>query len=191
MESNEKSTVNEAENNIPRSQKIKKEIFSWLRVLLFAAAAALIINNVLIVNAAVPTGSMRDTIAVQSRLVAFRLSYTFSEPQRLDVVVFRFPDNESELHVKRIIGLPGDRVDIVGGLVFINQSAEPLDEWYLPEPPRAQNLTFHVPPDSFFVLGDNRNYSLDSRGWVNTFLPRDNILGRAAFTYFPSVGIIR
>jgi len=178
-------------DDMPRSQKIKKEIFSWIRVLLFAATAAIIINNVLIVNAAVPTGSMRETIAVQSRLVAFRLSYLFSEPERLDVVVFRFPDDESELHVKRIIGLPGDRVDIVNGLVFINQSLEPLDEWYLPEPPREQNLTFQVPENSFFVLGDNRNYSLDSRGWQNTFLPRENILGRAAFTYFPSIGLIR
>ena len=191
MESNEPNEINKAKNDIPRGEKIKKEIFSWVRVLLFAALAALIINNVLIVNAAVPTGSMRDTIAVQSRLVAFRLSYMFSEPQRLDVVVFRFPDDESELHVKRIIGMPGDRVDIIGGQVFINQSTEPLYEWYLPEPPRDQNLTFNVPPDSFFVMGDNRNYSLDSRGWHNTFLPRENILGRAAFTYFPSIGIIR
>jgi len=184
-------TKNINENTASRGQKIRKEIFSWVRVLLFAAVAAFIINNVLIVNAAVPTGSMRETIAVQSRLVAFRLSYVFSEPQRLDVVVFRFPDDESELHVKRIIGLPGDRVDIVDGQVFINQSTAPLDEWYLPEPPRVQNMTFQVPADSFFVLGDNRNHSHDSRGWSNTFLPRDNILGRAAFTYFPSIGIIR
>ncbi|MDR2182678.1 MAG: signal peptidase I [Clostridiales bacterium] len=188
MESNE---VNENNEGMSRGEKIRKEIFSWVRVLLFAAAAAFVINNVLIVNAAVPTGSMRDTIAVQSRLVAWRLSYIFSEPQRFDVVVFRFPDDESELHVKRIIGMPGDRVDIVGGQVFINESTEPLDEWYLLEPPRDQNLTFNVPEDSYFVMGDNRNNSTDSRGWNNTFLPRENILGRAAFTYFPSIGIIR
>ena len=197
MESNE---ANIANNNISRGKKIKKEIFSWMRVLIFAAAAAFVINNVLIVNAAVPTGSMRDTIAVQARLVAFRLSYLFSEPQRLDVVVFRFPDDESELHVKRIIGLPDERVDIIDGQVFISQRAaqpgewyppELLDEWYLLETPHNQNLSFEVPPDSFFVMGDNRNQSLDSRGWNNTFLPRENILGRAAFTYFPSLGIIR
>ena len=195
MEPNE---VNETKNEISRGEKIRKEIFSWMRVLIFAAAAAFIINNVIIVNAEVPTGSMRETIAIHSRLVAFRLSYLFSDPQRSDVIVFRFPHNESELHVKRIIGLPGDTVDIVGGQVFINQSTEPLDEWYLPEPPRDENLTFHVPPDCFFVMGDNRNYSLDGRGDQHVpqispmyFLPRENILGRAIFTYFPSIGFIR
>ena len=178
-------------NDMPRGQKIRKEIFSWVRVLVFAAAAAFIINNVLIVNASVPTGSMRETIATQTRLVAFRLSYLFSEPERFDIVVFRFPDDESELHVKRIIGLPGERVDIIGGQVFIDNAATPLDEWYLAEPARGQNLTFYVPQDNFFVMGDNRNHSLDSRSWANTFLPRENILGRAVFTYFPSIGIIR
>ena len=196
MEPNELNGAGEANinNELSRGEKIKKEIFSWVRVLLFAAAAALIINNVLIVNAAVPTGSMRETIASQSRLVAFRLSYVFSEPERLDVVVFRFPHDESELHVKRIIGMPGDTVDIIGGQIFINQSVEPLDEWYLAEPPSYQNMTFHVPPDSFFVMGDNRNHSADSRGSFDNpmyFLPRENILGRAVFTYFPSIGIIR
>jgi len=186
-----KPEMNETQTDMPRGQMIRKEIFSWIRVLLFAAVAAFVINNVLIVNAQVPTGSMRDTIAVQSRLVAFRLSYTFSEPERFDVIVFRFPEDESELHVKRIIGMPGDTVDIINGQIFINQGIAPLDEWYLPEPPREQNMSFQVPADHFFVMGDNRNYSLDSRGWSNPFLPRENILGRAAFTYFPSIGIIR
>ena len=188
---NETSDANDTGSTATRGEKIMKEVFSWLRVLIFAAAAAFVINNVLIVNASVPTGSMRETIAVQSRLVAFRLSYLFAEPQRFDVVVFRFPDDESELHVKRIIGLPGDVVDIVGGQVFINQSTEPLYEWYLLEPARGPNQHFVVPQDSFFVMGDNRNNSQDSRSWQNTFLPRENILGRAIFTYFPSIGFIR
>ncbi|MCL2375917.1 MAG: signal peptidase I [Defluviitaleaceae bacterium] len=179
-------------DNIPRSTKIRKEIFSWVRVLLFAVAAAFIINNVLIVNASVPSGSMLDTIAAPSRLVAFRLSYLFSEPERFDIVVFRYPENESVLHVKRIIGLPGESVDIIGGQVFINGSEIPLDEWYLLERPWSENHSFEVPEDHFFVLGDNRNHSHDGRGWASShYLPRENILGRAAFSYFPSFGIIR
>lgn len=182
----------ETNNNISRDNKIKREIFSWLKVLIFAVLIAVFINNVLIVNASVPTGSMRNTIAEQSRLVAFRLAYLFSPPDRFDVVVFRFPDDESLLFVKRVIGLPGERVDIINGQVFINESAVPLDEWYLLEPALAEaGRTFVVPEDSFFVLGDNRNDSNDSRGWINTFLPLENILGRALFSYFPTIGIIR
>ena len=188
----EENKANETSGSPTRGEKIMKEVFSWLRVLIFAAAAAFIINNVLIVNASVPTGSMRETIAVQSRLVAFRLSYLFSPPNRFDVIVFRSPDDESILFVKRIIGLPGERVDIINGQVFINENAIPLDEWYLLEPVQQQpDMTFFVPEDSFFVLGDNRNDSNDSRRWTNTFLPRDNILGRAVFSYFPTIGIIR
>ncbi|MCL2573329.1 MAG: signal peptidase I [Defluviitaleaceae bacterium] len=191
------NTKDITKSNITRNQKIRKEIFSWVRVLLFAAVAALIINNIIIVNASVPTGSMQNTIAANSRLVAFRLSYLFSEPQRFDVVVFRYPDNEAELHVKRIIGLPGDTIDIMDGLVFINGDTVPLDEWYLPEPAHGPQQHFEVPQDNFFVMGDNRNHSLDGRGlggqgWQTTsYLPRENILGRAIFTYFPSIGLIR
>lgn len=173
-------------------QRVRKEVFSWLRVFVFAIAAAFFINNVVIVNAHVPSGSMRNTIVDPARLVAFRLSYLFSEPQRLDVIVFRFPENPDELHVKRIIALPGERIDIVYGQVYINQSQTPLDEWYLMETPIGFGIqTFYVPDDSFFVMGDNRNDSHDSRSWLNTFLPRDNILGQAIFTYFPTINIIR
>ena len=132
---------------------------------------------------------MRPTIAVQSRLMSFRLAYLFAEPQRFDVVVFRFPDNESVLYVKRILGLPGEQVDIVDGVLYIDGIH--IHEWYLLETPNAENYTFIVPEDSFFVLGDNRNDSHDSRTWINTFLPRENILGRTIFAYFPSFRMIR
>jgi len=199
--SEEYNVENQSEENNAaiRKTKIRKEIISWVSVLVFAVLAAVFINRVIIVNARVPTSSMRNTINEGTRLVAFRLSYVFSDPERLDVIVFDSPDGSDILYVKRIIGMPGETVEIINGQVFIDGSNEPLYEWYLFEAPRGQSLThqtFIIPEDSFFVMGDHRNDSKDSRGlgmnpWDNLFIHRDNILGRAAFTYFPRIGIIR
>lgn len=183
----------------PPKASLKSEIFSWVKLTAFALGIAFFINTVIIVNASVPTGSMRPTIESQSRLFAFRLSYLFSDPERLDVIVFNSPDGTRTRYVKRIIGMPGETVDIISGQVFIDGSAEPLDEWYLLEPPAGPSFTpqsFVVPEGSFFVMGDNRNDSQDSRGlgrypWNNLFVPQDNIMGRALFMYFPRISGIR
>jgi len=184
----------------PKSKKkhIIKEIISWVLVFVVAFGAAYIVRNFIIVNAVVPSASMNPTIIEPSRLIAFRLSYIFSDPDRFDVIVFRFPDtpegDDPILFVKRIIGLPGERVEIINGQIFINNSPVALDEWFLTERAPADNMVFYVPqydennPDSFdgfFVLGDNRNDSHDSRSWINSFVNRDDILGKAVFTYFP------
>ncbi|MCL2576192.1 MAG: signal peptidase I [Defluviitaleaceae bacterium] len=176
-----------------------QELLSWVIMLGSAVLIAFFINTFIIVNATVPTGSMRDTIPENTRLVAFRLSYVFGNPQRLDVVVFKSPDGTDTLYVKRIIGMPGETIDIFNGQVFINGSTTPLDEWYLLEEPARMSLinqNFTVPEGAYFVMGDNRNDSRDSRGlgenaWQNIFIPEENLLGRASFTYFPRVSRIR
>ena len=179
---------------------LKSEIFSWVKLVVLAVGIAFFINSFIIVNASVPTGSMRPTIPDRTRLIAFRLSYTFSEPERLDVIVFNSPDGTRTRYVKRIIGLPNDVINIIDGMVFINDDPTPLDEWYLYEPPAGPlsltPQTFTVPEGHFFVMGDNRNDSQDSRGlggdpWDNLFVPEGNIMGRAIFTYFPRIGGIR
>jgi len=181
--------------NQPKS--VVKEIISWVIVIAVAIIAATLINRVIIVNATVPTGSMENTIMSHTRLVAWRLSYAFSEPERLDVIVFESPDGEDILYVKRIIGLPGETIEIVAGEVFINGNL--LDEWYLKGMPHELDQEARIIPEGhFFVMGDNRNNSKDSRGlgampWVNQYIPRENILGRASFSYWPlnRMGIIR
>ena len=181
-------------------KSLKKEIFSWVKLIALAILIAFFINTVIIVNASVPSESMRPTIEEPARLIAFRLSYLFSEPERFDVIVFNSPDDDSRTrYVKRVIGLPGETLEIVNGLIFINGSTEPLDEWYLYEPPASWSLTPHfsvIPEGHFFVLGDNRNNSRDSRGlgmnpWDNLYVPEGNIMGRAIFTYFPRIGMVR
>jgi signal peptidase I len=201
---NEQSKQNEQSKKTKQKPKsIIKEILSWVILVAVAISIAYLINTTIIVNASVPTGSMRPTINEGTRLVAWRLAYAFSEPQRLDVVVFRSPDNTGVLYVKRVIGVPGERIEIVDGKVYVGgymgEGSRPLDEWYLAEPPRGPSLmnqSFEVPAGSYFVMGDNRNDSKDSRGlgfdsWQNLFMPIENILGRASFSYFPRIGLIR
>ena len=168
----------------------KKEIFSWVKTILGAVILAYIITTFIIVNAVVPTGSMKDTIMPGDRLVAFRLSYLFSEPERYDIVVFRYPDDEDTLYVKRIIGMPGDTINIVEGKVYVNNSEEPIKDDFIREEMIGSFGPYTVPEGSYFMLGDNRNDSKDSRYWENTYVKEEKILGKVIFKYFPKIELL-
>jgi signal peptidase I len=165
----------------------KNEILSWVQTIVFAIIIALVINNFVIVNATVPTGSMENIIMPNDRIVAFRLSYMFKEPQRGDIVVFKFPDNEKLLYVKRVIGIPGDKIEIKNGGVYRN--GELLKEDYIKEPMFLAGTwgPYTVPENGYFMMGDNRNYSEDARYWDNTFVYKEKILGKVFFKYFPKL----
>ncbi|MCL2407245.1 MAG: signal peptidase I [Defluviitaleaceae bacterium] len=173
METNNEVTINGSSNepgNDPnlKRKKIIREIISWFCVIAGGVLTALFIGRFIIVNANVPTGSMLNTIEVDSRIVAFRLSYLFSEPNQGDIIVFRYPLDTSILYVKRIIGMPGDTVQIVDGRVYVNGIFLEEDYVYVSgnTPPRNRNFGPHtVPNDRFFVLGDYRDISEDSRSW--------------------------
>jgi len=178
---------------------VKKELWqealSWAKTIIFTLLLAFAINNFVIVNALVPSGSMENTIMTNDRIVAFRLSYLFRPPQRFDMVVFRGPEGDPTLYVKRVIGLPGDRLIIWDGEVFINGSAVPERSDFVYGPLVGNHGVFNeetgtlepfvVPDGHFFVLGDHRINSVDSRQWSEVFIPRGRILGRVAFRYFP------
>ena len=169
----------------------KAEIISWIKTVVFAMVFALFITRVVIVNATIPTGSMEDTIMPNDRIVAFRLAYIASEPRRFDIVVFRYPDDETVLFVKRIIGLPGETVEIRDGQVYINNSDTPLDDSFTKNNATGNNGPYEVPEGYYFMLGDNRNSSADSRSWENTYLSKEKILGKVVFKYFPNFQIYR
>lgn len=179
--------LNDFENSVNKKERFKSELLDIIKTIVIAVVVAFVITNFVIVNAVVPTSSMKDTILPNDRLIAFRMSYLFSEPKRGDIIVFRAPDHEDTLYVKRLIGLPGETVNIIDGKVYINDSKEPLDEPYLMEEMRGSFGPYTVPEDSYFMMGDNRNESQDSRYWNNTFLPKKNILGRAIFKYYPKI----
>jgi signal peptidase I len=168
--------------------KILREIFDWLKYIAIAVILALLINNFILINAEIPTGSMEKTIMTNDRLFAFRLSYILSEPKRGDIIVFKFPDNEDIPYVKRVIGLPGEEVEIVDGKVYVDSKL--LDEPYLTTSPKGSYGPYSVPDDSYFMLGDNRNSSVDSRFWDNTFVNKEKILGKVFLRYWPKPGII-
>ena len=111
----------------------------------------------------------------------------FRSPQRQDIIIFRYPDDESQVFIKRIIGLPGETVQIIDGEVYIDDSAIPLDEEYLKGIPEGSFGPYEVPEDSYFVMGDNRNNSHDSRFWEHHYVERDAILAEAKFQYYPRI----
>lgn len=164
-----------------------KEAISWFITIALAVVAALFIKNYIIINANIPSGSMENTIMTGDRLFGNRLAYSRKSPERGDIVIFKFPDDETENYVKRIIGLPGESVFIDGARIYINGSETPLEEDYLKEEWTSGTgpYSFEVPQDSYLVLGDNRNNSLDARYWDNTYVTSDKILGKAVFRYYP------
>lgn len=174
------------QQNDKKEYNIKSEIFSWTKTILGAVLVAFIITRFIIVNAVIPSGSMETTIMTNDRIVAFRLSYIFEEPERYDIVVFKFPDDENFDYIKRVIGLPGETVEIKDDKVYINGSDEPLDDSFIKEEMVGSWGPFVVPEDSYFMLGDNRNFSKDSRYWRNPFVKKDKILGKAIFRYYPT-----
>ena len=164
-----------------------REIISWILTFALAIGAAFLIKNYLIINADVPTGSMENTIMPGDRLIGNRLAYLREDPQRGDVIIFHYPDDEEELYVKRIIGLPGEEVRIEEGKIYIDGSDTPLEESYLKEEWTVETgpFLFEVPEDCYLVLGDNRNDSWDARYWVNTYVAREKILGKGELIYCP------
>lgn len=163
----------------------RKEVFSYLRIVIIAAAAAIFLMTVVFTNARVPTGSMKDTINEDDRLIGLRLAYVAAEPQRGDIVIFKYPDDESTKYVKRVIGLPGETVSFRDGDVYIDGKL--LEEDYIREPHSTQavNATeYTVPENSYFMLGDNRKNSKDARYWTNTYVTKDKIVAKVLFRYF-------
>ena len=183
---------------------VKREIRDWILVIVFAVAATLFIKNFILVNAGVPTSSMVSLIDPGDRLIGFRLAYVFDGPERGDVVIFRYPIDEKQKFIKRVIGLPGETVEIREGKIYIDGSLEPLEEDYLPEEWVVNNdgLYYEVPEDAYFVLGDNRNISKDARYWAQealslglastpeeaekyTYVTDKQLMGKAIFKYYP------
>lgn len=215
-----------------------KELIEWIRIIAFAAVAAFLINSFIIANSNIPTGSMENTIMSGSRVFGSRLDYTFGEVQRDDVAIFIYgyrcredgqiyresksgvcpicgredKKNQKIYYVKRVIGMPGDHIEIrhtedidaaaisklpvrsSSGLVPVGKlyvNGVEKEELYLPEPMLVDGAQFPeidliVPEGSYYMLGDNRNNSMDARYWgEDNFVSRDRMLAKVYFKYWP------
>ncbi len=174
--------------------RLRRELISWFWVIL----AFFIIESMIIQARVIPSASMENTILIGDHLIISLIGYDvgipFTEhhialwrnPKRQQIIVFEAPPQaaNNEDFIKRVIGMPGDTVQIRRGVVFIN--GKQLNEPYLnplPDPSAPQENTgpFHVPPDEYFVMGDNRDDSNDSRFWG--YVPRANLIGTPLFIY--------
>ena len=181
--SNRESNNRETEEKTEKKTSIKREIMEWIIVIEIAVILAVVLNMFLIVNAVIPSASMETTIMTGDRIFGNRLAYVKNDPKRGDIVIFKFPDDEKQLFIKRLIGMPGDTLEMKDGVIYIN--GEALEEPYLAAITYGDYGPVTVPEGAYFVMGDNRNNSADSRYWKQPFVYRDKILGKAVFCYFP------
>lgn len=153
-----------------------------VKVVVTALVLAILIKTFVVGNFWIPSESMLPTIQVNDKIVVTNFSYWFDGPQRGDVVVFKYPLNTKKDYVKRCIGLPGETIEFRDSKLYVNGKLTP--EPYLPE-----GLTFRdfgpieVPEGNYFMCGDNRNNSSDSRVWG--FVPKKLLIGKAQFIYWP------
>jgi len=153
--------------------------FELLQTLLMAVVLYFLIDAVL-GRVRVENISMQPSLKPGEFILVNKMEYRLGDFKRGDVVVFHYPRNPEEDYIKRIIGLPGDKVTIQNGQVLINNTV--LQESYIASPPVYQG-TWEVPEDSIFVLGDNRNQSSDSHSWG--FVPKEFVIGKALVIYWP------
>jgi len=157
----------------------KQFFFDLIETLLLAVVLYLGINAVS-ARVRVDGFSMVPTLQDGEYVLVSKLAYKLGEPQHGDIIVFKYPGEPPQDLIKRIIGLPGDAIEVTGSNVYVN--GQPLVEPYIAASPVYQGK-WNVPAGFLFVLGDNRNDSSDSHSWG--LLPLDNVIGKALMIYWP------
>ena len=161
-----------------------------IETIVLALVLAMVIKTFVVQAFKIPSGSMLNTLQIGDHILVNKFIYRFTEPHRGEVIVFLYPEDESRDFIKRIVGLPGDTLEIRNRVVYVN--GQPLREPYLifqgaggfgnPHTPSENFGPIHVPEGKYFMMGDNRDSSMDSRTWG--FLDRSKIRGKAMIIYW-------
>ena len=183
----------------PKIQEAKEKLedekvrgfMRWGFEIVVTLVLAAMVGIMLFQTVTMQESSMEPTIAVGDRFFINRVVYKFSSPKRGDLIVFRTnASDDAALHIRRVIGLPGETVEIKDGKVYIDGSETALDDSFIPEKMQGSFGPYTVPDNCYFMLGDNRNDSKDSRFWKNTFVRFDQIVGKAVVRYYPSIKLL-
>lgn len=161
----------------------KGEFWKTLLVFVVAFVLAILLNSFIFINSRVVSGSMENTVMTGDRVIGLRTAYWFSEPERGDIIVFNRDGFDGKPLLKRLIGLPGDTLEIRYGKLYIN--GELYEEDYLRAEMNSDYGPITVPEGCYFVMGDNRNVSNDSRRWSDPFVEREDIIGKMYLRYWP------
>lgn len=236
---NSKTAAANKKSKNSNSKNKLKETIDFLMPIIIAVVVALLLKTFVFANAVVPTGSMLNTIQEGDRLIASRIAYLNKSPERYDIILFDYPDDETQIFVKRVIGLPGETVTVKNGIAYVTDTSGNIIEtdqsfitngtpqgdygpYYVPKAGdkiscdgvacyaengmrvgstqfiekycetdkdgnyvQDENGNYTVAENCYFCMGDNRNESLDSRFWDNTYVAENKILGEAKFKYYP------
>lgn len=175
------------------NDKLRYFVKEWVEPIVIAVILALIIRTFIVQAFKIPTGSMNPTLMEGDRLLVNKFIYKFRTPQRGDIIVFVSPEDKKKDFIKRLVGLPGERLEISNGLVLINDKAIETpsiirERYYYNRGDFAESgESVQIPDDAYFVLGDNSISSRDSRYWG--FLPKKYLIGKAFLIYWPPTRI--
>lgn len=170
------------------NKKFKKELFSIVIYTVIVLSLAFIIQSFVFQRTLVDGHSMEEALHDEDQLIISKLSYAINEPKRFDIVVFPYQYDEDTYYIKRIIGLPGEKILIKGNTIYIN--GEPLTESYGKEAMDEDTAGIAatellLAEDEYFVMGDNRNNSTDSRSEDVGPVKKEEIIGKAVFRIWP------
>lgn len=180
------NVLKEAKNEKMQFKDFVKSSLKTAMLILLSFGFGVFLKAFIIFTAVVPSSSMMPTLEVNDCLFGSRVAYWFGDVKRGDIIVFDAPDNPGTKYVKRVVGLPGDNIEIIDGIVYLNGNIYLNDVEF----DKLEYDDFElviVPEDSYFVLGDNRNNSLDSRYWKTThFVTKDSIDGKVVYKLTPT-----
>jgi signal peptidase I len=168
--------------DLDKRQKVRYFFKEWVFPVIIALIIVLFLNKFVFILVTVPTGSMEDTIIPGDRLYVNEL-FDINDAKRGDILVFRSDELEDKRLVKRLIGLPGERVEIEkDGSIFVD--GEKIEEPYAVSS-QGEEKVFIIPENYYFFLGDNRPISYDARYWNEPYISEDKVIGKVEFRFFP------